>query len=317
MGFYQPAQLVIDARNHGVDVRPIDVNYSMWNNKLEEKSGKYYALRLGFRQIKGMREEDIQALIVARSKKFTTVTELRNAGIGLAALEKMAEADAFRSLGLDRRRALWEVSALADLPIALFAGQPSESVMEQQVSLPLMRDSEHVVQDYAATSLSLKAHPVSFIREKLRLLHVRSSADLKQMKDGEHLKIAGLVLVRQRPGTAGGVCFMTIEDEFGFSNLVIFQNLFDQYRKEILQARLLMVEGKLQREDEVVHVIVRRCFDLSVLLRGLTEVPNEDPPVLTLSPRDEKSTPFPTKNKRTQVRQHAQEELFPPARNFK
>jgi error-prone DNA polymerase len=317
MGFYQPAQLVIDARKHGVDVRPIDVNYSTWDNKLEEKSGKFHALRLGFRQIKGMREEDVQALISARSKRFVSVVELRDIGIGLASLEKMADADAFRSLGLDRRRALWEVSALADLPVALFAGQPSESELEQQVSLPLMRTSEHVVQDYATTSLSLKAHPVSFIREKLRSLHVRSSADLKQMKDGELLKIAGLVLVRQRPGTAGGVCFMTIEDEFGFSNLVIFQNLFDEYRKEILQARLLMVEGKLQHQGEVVHVIVRQCFDQSFLLRGLTEVENEDPPLLTLSPRDEKTTPFPTKNKRTQVRQHAQEELFPSARNFK
>jgi error-prone DNA polymerase len=173
------------------------------------------------------------------------------------------------------------------------------------------------VQDYAATSLSLKAHPVSFVREKLRLLHIRSNKELKDMKDGDPVKVAGLVLVRQRPGTAGGVCFMTIEDEFGFSNLVIFQNLFDTYRKEILQARLLMVEGKLQRQGEVVHVIVKRCFDLSKMLRGLTTDENVEPSILTLSPRDEKSTPFITQNKRTQVRQIAQEELFPAARNFK
>jgi error-prone DNA polymerase len=317
MGFYQPAQLVIDARRHGVEVRPIDVNYSGWDNKMEELSGKYHAIRLGFRQIKGMREEDVQAMVAARSAGFDTITELRDIGVPLAAMERMADADAFRSLGMDRRKALWEVSALADMPVALFAGQPSESTLETQVSLPLMPDSEQVVKDYASTSLSLKAHPISFIREKLCLLHIRSSEDLKEMKDGDPVKIAGLVLVRQRPGTAGGVCFMTIEDEFGFSNLVIFQNLFDTFRKEILQARLLMVEGKLQKEGEVVHVIVRRCFDLSKLLRGLTTAENEEPATLTLSPRDEKTTPFPTQNKRTQVRQVAQEELFPVARNFK
>jgi error-prone DNA polymerase len=317
MGFYQPAQLVIDARKHQVDVRPIDVNYSVWDNKLEEKSGKYFSIRLGFRQIKGMREDDVQALVAARTKRFESITEIRDSGVPLATLEKMADADAFRSIGLDRRKALWEVSALADMPVGLFAGQPSESTTENQVDLPVMPDSEHVVQDYAATALSLKAHPVSFIREKLRLLHIRSTKELKDCKDGEPVKVAGLVLVRQRPGTAGGVCFMTIEDEFGFSNLVIFQNLFDTYRKEILQARLLMVEGKLQRQGEVVHVIVRRCFDLSKMLRGLTTNENKEPSVLTLSPRDEKSTPFITQNKRTQVRQIAQEELFPAARNFK
>jgi error-prone DNA polymerase len=317
MGFYQPAQLVIDARKHQVEVRPIDVNSSDWDNKMEEKSGKYCAIRLGFRQIKGLREADVQVLVSARKERFNSITSLRDAGVPIAALEKLAEADAFRSLGLDRRKALWEVSALADMPIALFAGRPSESSLEAQVSLPLMPDSEHVVQDYAATALSLKAHPVSFVREKLQMLGICSTQDLKDVKDGAPVKVAGLVLVRQRPGTAGGVCFMTIEDEFGFSNLVIFQSLFDTYRKEILQARLLMVEGKLQREGDVVHVIVRRCFDLSKMLRGLTTLEAADPPVLTLSPRDEKSTPYPTQNKRTQVRQVAQEELFPAARNFK
>ena len=317
MGFYQPAQLVIDARKHQVEVRPIDVNSSDWDNKMEEMTGKYCAIRLGFRQIKGLREADIQVLIAARQAPYTSVTQVRDAGVSLAALEKLAEADAFRSLGMDRRKALWEVSALADMPIALFAGTKSESVLEAQITLPLMPDSEHVVQDYATTALSLKAHPVSFVREELRLLHICSTQDLKDIKDGTLVKVAGLVLVRQRPGTAGGVCFMTIEDEFGFANLVIFQNLFDTYRKEILQARLLMVEGKLQREGQVVHVIVRRCFDLSKMLRGLTALEAEDPQVLTLSPRDEKSTPYPTQNKRTQVRQVAQEELFPPARNFK
>ncbi|HEY0896495.1 MAG TPA: OB-fold nucleic acid binding domain-containing protein [Sphingobacteriaceae bacterium] len=136
------------------------------------------------------------------------------------------------------------------------------------------------------------------------------------MKDGAPVKVAGLVLVRQRPGTAGGVCFITLEDETGFSNLVVFQNLFGTYRKEILGARLLMVEGKLQREGEVIHVIVRRCFDLTKLLKGLTAIEKEEQPVLTLSRADE-GAPFPAENKRSQVRATSHGEVFPKARNFK
>lgn len=316
MGFYQPAQLVIDARKHGVEVREIDVNYSEWDNLLEEKAGKYYALRLGFRQIKGLREEDVQALVSARGSGYKSIPALRDAGVSQAALERLADADAFRSLGLDRRQALWEVSALNDRPIALFEGQPSASDSEIQISLPLMTTAEHVVHDYATTSLSIKAHPVSFVREKLQLLHILASKDLKDAKDGSMVKVAGLVLVRQRPGTAGGVCFITIEDEYGFSNLVIFQKLFETYRKEILGAKLLMVEGKLQREGEVIHVIAKRCFDLSKLLRGLTVVENENQPVLTLSRLDE-NTHFPAENKRSHVRGVVEKGVFPKARNFK
>lgn len=268
MGFYQPAQLVGDARKHGVDVRPADINQSQWDNTLEEKSGKYHAVRLGFRHIKGLREEDMQVLLSGRIPAYTTISALLDAGVPLSSLEKLADADAFRSIGLDRRQALWDITALADSPISLFAGQPSESTTETQITLPLMTAGEHVVMDYASTSLSLKAHPVSFAREKLRLLNVLSTKELDNVKDGALVKVAGLVLVRQRPGTAKGVCFITIEDEEGSSNLVVWANLFDQYRKEILGARLLMAEGKLQREGKVLHLIVKRCFDLSSLLGG-------------------------------------------------
>jgi error-prone DNA polymerase len=317
MGFYQPAQLVIDARNHGVEVRPVDVNFSMWDNQMEERSGKYFALRLGFRQVKGLREADVAVLISARAIAYTSIHALYDCGVPMAALEKLADADAFRSMGMDRRQALWEVSALADTPIALFSGQPSESDLESQVSLPLMGDEEHVVHDYATTSLSLKAHPISFIRDKLRMLHICSKEELGQVKDGQLVKVAGLVLVRQRPGTAGGVCFITIEDETGFTNLVVFQGLFDTYRKEILQSRLLMVEGKLQREGLVVHVIVKRCFDLSKLLRGLA-LENESPAAKRTSPDlEQQANSFPlASNKRSQVRESAQKEIFPVARNF-
>jgi len=316
MGFYQPAQIVIDARKHGVEVRPVDINYSTWDNLLEEKMGKYFAIRLGFRQIKGIREEEIESLMNSRLAPYKTIHALMDAGVSQATLERLADADAFRSIGLDRRQALWEISALHDRPVSLFQGQPNASASEIQVELPLMSNSEHVVQDYASTALSLKAHPVSFVREQLQLLKVLSTQEANNTEDGKLIKVAGLVLVRQRPGTAGGVCFITIEDESGFSNLVVFQNLFEKYRKEILGARLLMVEGKLQREGEVVHVIVKRCFNLTKLLRGLTATETDNQPVLTLSRADEK-TPYQTENKRTTVRETIQKSVFPEGRNFR
>ena len=311
MGFYQPAQIVIDAKKHGVKVRPVDINESNWDNRLEEKAGNYHALRLGFRQVKGIREEDMQLLIAKRENRYTGIHELRSIGLSDAALERLADADAFRSIGLDRRAALWQVST-KDTSQFMFAGTAEK---EEKVSLPQMSVSEHVVHDYASTSLSLKAHPVSFVREKLNQLNIVSTSDLTKRKDGEYIKIAGLVLVRQRPGTAGGICFMTIEDEFGFSNLVIFQSLFDKFRKEILQSKLIMVEGKLQVEGEVIHVIVRKCYDLSRLLRHLTPANNETPNVLTLAFPDETSMP-PGINKQSQVRKKG-EEVIPGARNFR
>ncbi|HMC85309.1 MAG TPA: hypothetical protein VKI61_07280, partial [Chitinophagaceae bacterium] len=166
MGFYQPAQIIIDAKKNGVEVQPVDINYSNWDNTLEEKAGRYYSLRLGFRQVKGLREADMQLLMDARKELYTSIHALRDIGLSQRVLEKLGDADAFRSLGLDRRQALWQTSALGDRPVALFSGQPAEDTREQQIVLPLMTDAEHVVQDYAATALSLKAHPVSFVREK-------------------------------------------------------------------------------------------------------------------------------------------------------
>jgi error-prone DNA polymerase len=306
MGFYQPAQIVIDAEKHGVVMRPVDINHSMWDNTLEKKDGKYCALRLGFRQVKGLKEEDMGTLVAQRNTGYTSISQLSNVGMPQAAIEKLTDADAFRSLNLDRREALWEVPALSDKPIGLFAGQPSESTKEAQITLPFMTQAEHVVQDYAATGLSLKAHPVSFVREKLKLLHVIATHDLSNLKDGDTVKVAGLVTVRQRPGTAKGILFITIEDETGFSNLVVWEKLFDKYRKEILQARLLMVEGKLQIEGKVIHVIVNRCFNLSALLRGLTSRQTEDLPVITLSRADETTSPAPDTR-----------DVFHKGRNFK
>jgi len=320
MGFYQSAQIIIDARKHGVEVRPIDINDSTWDNKLEpipspngEGTGSEVALRLGFRQVKGLKQEDINILVSNRKKRYTTINELRDIQLPESALEKLADADAFRSIGLDRREALWEVST-KDRPVALFARQlPPEAKEEKQVSLPVMTTSEHVVHDYTTTSLSLKAHPVSFLRDKLELLHIMPTQQLCKGKNGDFVKVAGLVLVRQRPGTAGGICFMTIEDETGFSNLVIFESLFEKFRKEILQSKLIMAEGTLQIEGEVIHVIVKRCHNFSKLLRHLTSSQNENESVLTLSRADEKSIPTHAQNKGNTPRQI----IFPEARNFK
>ncbi len=301
MGFYQPAQIVIDARKHGVEVRPVDVNHSEWDNILEEKSGKYFAIRLGFRQVKGLGADDIQSLIAVRRKPFQYVHSILDAGVSMFALERLADADAFRSIGLERRRALWEVSALSDSPIGLFEGQPSESANEPQLTLPLLTDAAHVVEDYATTGLSLKAHPVSFVRPQLNSLCVTQAGNLSKMKNGDAIKVAGLITVRQRPGTAKGVLFVTIEDESGFANLVVWEKVFEKYRREIVQARLLMVEGKLQIEGQVIHVVANRCYNLSRLLRNMATTVDAESAVSTLSRSDEKDP----------------EEVFYKGRNFR
>lgn len=266
MGFYQPAQIVIDARKHGVTALPVDINYSQWDNSLEEKDGRYCAVRLGFRQVRGLREEDMQTLVSGRLVNYQNIDQLLNAGVPPSAMERLADADAFRSIGLDRRQALWEVSALHDHPTGMFAGTPSQSTTEQWTELPVMTPGEHVIQDYASTSLSLKAHPVSFARKILDQLGVVPTSGLNKMKNGMSVKVCGLITVRQRPGTAKGVLFITIEDETGFANLVVWSKTFEQYRKVILQSRLLMVEGKLQIAGEVIHVVVSACFNLNELM---------------------------------------------------
>ena len=293
MGFYQPAQIVRDAKDHGVTVLPVDVNHSYWDNTLEEQNGTYYKVRLGFRQVKGLREEDMQLLIAGRYPSYSYVDQLNSVGIPVAALEKLADADAFRSIGIDRRKALWEVSALGDRPMALFEGQISESVKEIQIQLPFMTEGEHVVQDYSTTGLSLKNHPVALVRRKLKLMRNTPIGDLEMMKDGDVVRVSGLITVRQRPGTAKGVLFMTLEDETGAGNIVVWQKLFDRFRKEIIQSKLFMVEGELQIEGEVIHVVAEHCFNLNSLLGGLTVANEENMHVSTLARGDETTAPGP------------------------
>lgn len=301
MGFYQPAQIIIDARKHGVQVRPIDINYSFWDNVLEEQAGNYRALRLGFRQVGGLREEDIQRLVAARSAPYVSVAAAFDAGVSLAALERLANADAFRSVNLDSRQALWEVMALHDHPHGLFQGQIISSPDEAKVKLPELTQGEQVLQDYGTTAFSLKAHPVSFIRAKLEGYGIVPNADLAEIQDGTIVRVAGLVLVRQRPGTASGICFVTIEDDTGSANLVVFKQLFDRYRKEVSRSRLLMVEGKLQKEGAVIHVVAQKCWDVSYFLSDLA---------LPAERRSETEQAAP-KNEAVQL------EMFPSSRDFK
>jgi error-prone DNA polymerase len=309
MGFYQPAQLVQDAQKHDVDVRPIDINYSAWDHQLEEQSGRYKALRLGFRQIKGMRAEDAGILVANRKDRYHSIDQLRNIGLTDAALQRLADADAFRSLGFDRREALWQVST-KDGPQAIFEGQQAPDAVGEQIDLPALLPSEHVVQDYATTALSIKAHPISFLRPQLEQLHITPANELSKLANGQPVKVAGLVLVRQQPGTAKGVWFMTTEDETGCANLVIFPNVTALYRKALFGARLFMAEGTVQIESDVIHVIVNTGYDLSKLLQSLTVAGNEDLPLLTLAHADEK---VPLADKRLAE----QKKLFPDSRNFR
>ena len=309
MGFYRPAQIVIDAQKHGVHVRPVDVNHSKWENTLEEKVGKYCALRLGFRQVKGLRNDDMEKLVLGRLTPYKNINELFDSGVSVAALERLADADAFRSLGLDRRRALWEVSALHDHPSGVFAGTPSQSTFENQAQLPQMSLGEHVMQDYATTSLSLKAHPLSLLRGRLNALNVQPASALSSMKNGQLVKVCGLITVRQRPCTAKGVLFVTIEDETGFCNLVVWAKTFGEYRKVILQSSILLVEGRLQIAGEVIHVVARSCFNLNDFIAS--DMQEHDGEVL---PQD-KSLPKAGGAKRASEN-IVQGELFP-SRDFK
>ena len=284
LGFYAPAQIVRDAREHGVEVRPVDVNLSDWDCTLEpvapsDKSPGGMALRLGFRQIKGLHLDAAETLIARRGNGYADPLALwRRAALPGRALEVLARADAFRSQGLDRREALWAVKGLAEPPLPLFAAAGEEDRgPEPPVALPAMALSEHVVDDYASLRLSLKAHPVSFLRTQLAREGMIPAARLLDMKDGRALKVAGLVLVRQRPGSAKGVIFATLEDETGIANVVVWPDIFQRYRGIVLKASLLGVHGRLQREGLVIHVVATRLIDLTPRLKTLQNQPRTVP----------------------------------------
>jgi error-prone DNA polymerase len=279
MGFYAPAQLVRDARQHGVEVRPVDVNASRWDCTLEAIDGAdRHAVRLGLRMVRGLANKDGAVIVTARADAtFASVEDLwRRSGAPVAALERLADADAFRpSLGLARREAIWAIRALRDEPLPLFAAaaaraaEPIPEVAEPAVTLRAMTAGREVVEDYGATGLTLRRHPLAFLRQDLAAKRIVSCLEAGNARDGKWLTTAGLVLVRQKPGSAKGVLFVTIEDETGVTNLVVWPKLFEKQRRLILSAAMIAVRGSVQREGEVVHVIAYELTDLTDLLRSV------------------------------------------------
>ena len=275
MGFYAPAQLVRDAQEspQKVEVRAIDVNHSVWDNTLESGE-RGLALRLGLRQIDGFREDWARILAEARDTPFTDVEEMaRRTGLEAAAMRKLADADAFRSIGLDRREGLWAVRRLPDdEPLPLFqAARARELGVEAAANLPLMPLKEHIATDYQTTRLSLKGHPMGMLRSVFRAEGVLSAAEVMAQKHGRLVRTAGVVLVRQRPGT-GNAIFVTMEDETGVVNALLWARLFETFRREVMAARLMEVEGTVEKSVEgVLHIMVRKVVDRSAELSRLSE----------------------------------------------
>lgn len=312
MGFYAPAQIVRDAREHGVELRPICVNGSNWDNTLERRADGALALRLGFRQIKGFREEDAGWIVAARGNGYRDPEAVwLRAGVAPSVLEKLAEADAFADLGLTRRDALWQVKAIrGKTPLPLFNDPiDGEGIREPGVDLPAMHLGEEVVEDYVSMRLTLRAHPMELLRPSLPGL---TPHDKLAMAPLQHTTVCGLVITRQRPGTASGVIFLTLEDETGVANVIVWPKIYQQFRRAVMGGRLLRVTGHLQREGIVVHLIAQRIEDMSHQLSelghplddavGITQPQADDaprrssPPPRARHPRDQAKRLFPSRD---------------------
>ena len=275
MGFYAPAQLVGDARNHEVEIRPVCVNASRWDCILEAGDRPLLPVRLGLRMVKGLaNDHGARIAAAAADSPFTSIEDVwRRSGVPVAALEKLADADAFRSLGLDRRQALWRLRGLGQAPLPLFAAAEARE-NEPAVLLNAMTEGREVVEDYRSVQLSLRDHPLAFLRPELDRQGAMPAKRLGTLRDGARIYIAGIVLIRQRPGK-GNVTFMTLEDESGIANAIVWQRLFDRYRRTILSSAMVGIKGRLQREGQVIHVIADSIEDLTPLLG---EVGNRDFP---------------------------------------
>ncbi|OFW99607.1 MAG: error-prone DNA polymerase [Alphaproteobacteria bacterium RIFCSPHIGHO2_12_FULL_63_12] len=295
MGFYAPAQIVRDACEHGVPVLPVDVNYSGWDTTLEKGPARgvihdrhaqmeqniysTHAVRLGFRQIKGLSKEDARRIEDTRGEGFNSVRDFQlRTGLDFRALQRLANADAFGSIGLSRRAALWAVEGLGKSgrgeSADLFAAQ-EDIRKEQEVALPMMSLGEEVAYDYKTLKLSLKSHPIALLRRRLDREKYIINENLRVIKNNAYVRVCGLLLVRQRPGTANGVTFATLEDETSIANIIIWPKVFEQFRRALLDARCLGVEGKLQREGGVIHVIAVRLVNLTPLLALLSDYHEE------------------------------------------
>jgi error-prone DNA polymerase len=271
MGFYAPAQLVQDARNHGVEVRPIDVNRSDWDSTLEPVQGSArHAVRLGLRLVAGLSEKDALALVKARGSGYRSPDEIaRRAGCGHAALDRLAQADAFGSMQLGRRQSLWKVSALDGRMPPLFLHSETDLFEEPEVELPPTTLSQEVVKDYKMTGLTLRKHPLTFLRTGLQTRRVITAEQLKRTPNGRVVTVAGLVLFRQQPMTAKNTIFMTLEDETGAMNLIVWKHVHEKHRRAVYGAKLLGCRGVVQREGQVLHVVAGRVWDWSSDLNRL------------------------------------------------
>ncbi len=291
MGFYAPAQIVRDAREHGVDVRAVDVNFSDWDNSLERAADGALALRLGFRQADGVHENEGKRIAQARMRPYESVEELaRRAALNASTMRALADADAFRSLQSDRREALWAVRRLPDAkPLPLFAAADARELAEEpDPLLPSMSLGEHVAADYQTLRLSLKAHPMAVLRPIFARERIKACAEINALADGAWARAAGVVLVRQRPGK-GNAIFVTLEDETGIVNIVIWARLFERYRRETMAARLMLVEGRVQKSAEnVVHLMAQRIIDRSADLNRLSDAHRSE---IALSRADEFAHP--------------------------
>jgi len=283
MGFYAPAEIVRCARENGkVTVLPPDASFSHWDCTLERNQSGEICLRLGFRQIDGLKEEDAHTISNERGYGFRSFADFaRRTALPKRALVTLAEADAFRSFGLDRREGLWAVRRLPDDdPLPLFAPRAAPELGAESIApLPAMPLSEHVLADYQTTRLSLKGYPTQFLRPGLTAEGIVTCAALKDMKDGAAVRCAGVVLVRQCPGE-GNTVFITLSDETGICNVVIWERVFRQFRKEAMGSRLLLAEGVVQKSPEgVIHLMAHSLTDRSVDLKQLSgdAVPRHSP----------------------------------------
>lgn len=280
MGFYAPAQIVRDARAHGVEVRQPCINRSRWDCTLERGTGRYLTVRLGLRSARGLSNVHGAMIVSARGDTpYGSIEEVwRRAGVPAAAIEKLADADAFHALAHDRRQAIWRVKGLGDAPLPLFAAADarecafSPESAEPLVVLQPLSEGREVVEDYRTMQLSLRAHPLHFLREDLRRRGVKAAAELDQVKDGRHVEVAGIILVRQKPGSAKGVLFITIEDETGIANGILWPDRFEAQRRTVLSAAMVGLKGRLQREGIVTHIIIDKVIDYTPLLRSIGDL---------------------------------------------
>jgi error-prone DNA polymerase len=325
MGFYAPAQIVRDAQEHGVEVRPVDVNYSDWNNSLEPSGDgeNEFAVRLGFRQVDGLSQAGMEFLMEQRGPGYSTPDDLlRRSGLSRSVLERLAAADAFSSMDLSRRNALWKVRGEAPSHVLpLFAAADlAEQGQDSVVDLPQIPPSEHVLQDYQTTRLSLKNHPMHFLRSLHARRGILSTKDATNQPNGRRVQTSGIVLVRQRPGTASGVVFITLEDETGIANLVVWPRVMERFRAVVMRSRIIHVKGRVQTADGVTHIVAEQLIDLTEELNLLSEDVLRDPLKHVLARSDEVARP--ATDRRGAARQsmgshHPRNvRVIPPSRDF-